>query len=257
MGRETGIAWTDSTFNGWIGCTEVSPGCDNCYAREVDAKFAVNGITHWGKGVARQVLSDKYWSQLGTWQRAAARENRLHKVFTFSMGDIMDDDAPEGQLQRLYDAINASPNLVFQFLTKRPHRYADRLPAEGFRHKNVWLGATMENQHFYDIRWPILHRVASALGLVSWVSYEPALGLITMRGHVAKPDWIVFGGETGKDDVRRPMDIGWAERISEECKEFDVAFFMKQMSARNPKKAAELIPVDMLIRDYPKEAPRD
>lgn len=32
MAEKTGIAWTDSTFNPWIGCTKVGPGCDNCYA---------------------------------------------------------------------------------------------------------------------------------------------------------------------------------------------------------------------------------
>lgn len=32
MAETTGISWTDSTFNPWIGCTKVGPGCDNCYA---------------------------------------------------------------------------------------------------------------------------------------------------------------------------------------------------------------------------------
>ena len=35
MGKKTGISWTDSTFNSHWGCVEVSPACDNCYAREV------------------------------------------------------------------------------------------------------------------------------------------------------------------------------------------------------------------------------
>ena len=32
MGEKTEIAWTDSTFNPWLGCQRVSPGCDNCLA---------------------------------------------------------------------------------------------------------------------------------------------------------------------------------------------------------------------------------
>ena len=32
MAEKTGISWTDSTFNPWIGCTKVGPGCDHCYA---------------------------------------------------------------------------------------------------------------------------------------------------------------------------------------------------------------------------------
>lgn len=26
------IAWTDHTFNPWIGCSPVSEGCEHCYA---------------------------------------------------------------------------------------------------------------------------------------------------------------------------------------------------------------------------------
>ena len=29
MSEKTEIAWCDSTFNPWIGCTEVGPGCDH------------------------------------------------------------------------------------------------------------------------------------------------------------------------------------------------------------------------------------
>jgi protein gp37 len=32
MGENSAIEWTDHTFNPWIGCTKVSPGCDRCYA---------------------------------------------------------------------------------------------------------------------------------------------------------------------------------------------------------------------------------
>ena len=32
------------------------------------------------------------------------------------------------------------------------------------------------------MRWPILHRIASAQGLISWIGYEPALGPLTMGG---------------------------------------------------------------------------
>lgn len=31
MGAKTGIEWTDHTFNPWIGCTKVSPGCGPGY----------------------------------------------------------------------------------------------------------------------------------------------------------------------------------------------------------------------------------
>lgn len=36
MAENSKIEWTDHTFNPWIGCTKVSPGCANCYACEQD-----------------------------------------------------------------------------------------------------------------------------------------------------------------------------------------------------------------------------
>lgn len=38
MAKNSGIQWTDHTFNPWRGCVEVSPGCDNCYARRQAAR---------------------------------------------------------------------------------------------------------------------------------------------------------------------------------------------------------------------------
>ena len=32
MGENSKIEWCDHTFNPWIGCQHVSPGCDHCYA---------------------------------------------------------------------------------------------------------------------------------------------------------------------------------------------------------------------------------
>ena len=32
MGENSKIAWTDHTFNPWVGCDKVGEGCDNCYA---------------------------------------------------------------------------------------------------------------------------------------------------------------------------------------------------------------------------------
>ena len=32
MAEKTNIEWCDATFNPWMGCTRVSPACDDCYA---------------------------------------------------------------------------------------------------------------------------------------------------------------------------------------------------------------------------------
>jgi len=45
MAEKTEIAWTDSTFNPWWGCSKVGPGCDHCYAEALDKR---TGGDHWG-----------------------------------------------------------------------------------------------------------------------------------------------------------------------------------------------------------------
>lgn len=255
MGVATGIAWTDSTFNPWHGCTKVSPGCDNCYAEVLDARW---GDPHWGKGVPRRVFADKHWNEPLKWNREAQAEGKQRKVFCASMADVMDDEAPSGQRERLWELIDKTPHLIWQLLTKRPHRYLRYLPKKGFAHQNVWLGASAENQTFYNVRWPILRSVAFDYGCTTFISYEPALGPLSMEatavtlppGRPSKfPDWIICGGESGNS--RRPMDVAWVEELRKEADHAEVAFFMKQMSARSPEEGAKLIPAHLLIREFP------
>lgn len=244
MGKETGISWTDATFNPWWGCTKVSPGCDHCYAETFDKRV---GGAHWGKGAPRRSFGEKHWNEPLKWNREA--EGKTHRVFCASMADVMDDEAPAGERERLWALIDATPNLTWQLLTKRPHRYARYLPATGFKHRNAWLGTTAENQQFYDARWPELERAAKMFDLTSFISYEPAIGSLSTHSSIFKPDWIIFGGESGAG--RRPMETIWAESIKRECEEFGIAFFMKQMSAQTPTKAKELIPASLLIHQFP------
>jgi protein gp37 len=245
MAEATNISWTDSTFNPWIGCTAVSEGCDHCYAEALDHRW---GGDHWGKGKQRRVTVDSYWTQPLKWDATAARLGITTKVFCASLADVMDDEAPKGQRERLWHLIDSTPNLIWQLLTKRPQRYDRHLPYR-FVHDNVWLGASTENQKNYDLRWPYLRNVAEDRGLTTFVSYEPAVGPLTLMNGTGVPDWLICGGESGHG--RREMDQKWAENIQKECREQSVKFFMKQMSAVNPNKGAALIPAHLLVRDFP------
>ncbi len=245
MGEHTSIAWTDRTFNPWWGCTKVSPGCDHCYAESWDARFAGN---HWGKGMARREFGDKHWNEPLRWNRLAEKAGAPLKVFCGSMCDVMDDEAPKGARERLWGIIDATPHLTWQLLTKRPQRYARYLP-HSFIHDNVWLGTSAENQHYYNLRWEALRLASDLYGLTTFISYEPALGPIVLGHTTLVPDWIIFGGESGAG--RRPMELAWARDLRAECEKTGTAFFMKQVSAHTPDEGAALIPVDMLIRQYP------
>lgn len=75
---ETKIEWTHGprgelgySFNGWIGCEKISPGCDNCYAAAQD-KFR-----HWtpeGWGGPRRRTSEANWKLPLRWNAAAAAQ---------------------------------------------------------------------------------------------------------------------------------------------------------------------------------------
>lgn len=245
MSKETGISWTHHTFNPWWGCTKVSPGCDHCYAETLDARW---GDPHWGKGVPRRVFGDKHWSEPLAWNAAAAKIGQCKLVFCASMADVMDDEAPDGQRERLWLLIDQTPNLIWQLLTKRPQRYVRYLP-ENFKHRNVWLGMSAEDQKSHDIRWPYLCDAAIRRGLKTFISYEPALGPLSIAREGWLPGWVICGGESGRE--RRPMEQKWAEDLHLQCKRSGVKFFMKQMSAATPAAGSALIPAHLLVREFP------
>jgi len=97
MGETTKIEWADHTFNPWIGCTKVSPACDNCYAAELmDTRY---GRAKWGAGEARVRTAPSNWQQPVKWNRIAARDGTRPFVFCASLADVFDNEVdPVGVL---------------------------------------------------------------------------------------------------------------------------------------------------------------
>jgi protein gp37 len=102
---------------------------------------------------------------------------------------------------------------------------------------NVWIGATAENQEWFDRRWRHLESIRA----IRFLSFEPMLGPIDVGD--ARPDWIICGGESGPQ--ARMMDPMWARDLRDQCTARGVKFFMKQMTKKRP------IPDDLLVREYP------
>lgn len=252
MGETTKIAWTDHTFNPWWGCQRVSPGCEHCYA-ETFAKRV--GLKVWGPQSERRFFGDKHWAEPLKWNRKAAAEGRRARVFCASMADVFEDRpelvAPRTQLVAL---IERTLHLDWLLLTKRPEnmrRLANDASQERWAvawPQNVWAGTTTEDQAHYDKRWPELAQVPAS---VRFISYEPALGPLTLRcafcggPHFDHPDsvgcnsdkpegwfpsWVIVGGESGPS--ARPFDAAWARETVDRCKAASVACFVKQMGSR-------------------------
>jgi len=237
MGENSAIEWTDHTFNPWIGCQKVSPGCDHCYAETLTNRY---GWTTWGPHGERKRTSPANWKKPLQWAKAAKAVGERHRVFCASLADVFDNQAPDGWRSDLFDLIERTPELDWLLLTKRPENIRKMLwpKWDNGLPRHIWIGTTCEDQRNYDRRWPILREVPAA---VRFISYEPAIGkLTTIWG---KPDWLICGGESGPG--ARDMDPSWAREARDQCQASGIAFFMKQMTRKAP------IPADLLIRRFP------
>lgn len=247
MAETTLIAWTDHTFNPWMGCTKVSEGCRNCYAETLTRNRM--GLTLWGPLAGRQITKGP-WANVGKWQREAAAGvpgilgRGQHLVFTGSLCDWAEDrpDLLEPRA-RMWDVIRSSPNLWFQMLTKRPQNIRRFLPDDwGDGYQNVWLGTSVEDMRV-AARADILRDIPA---VVRFLSYEPALGPLNdldLRGI----DWVIFGGESGPGF--RQADLQWARDMRANCEERGVAFFFKQSSAFHTERGIELD--GEVVRNFP------
>ncbi len=228
MAEFSKIEWTDHTFNPWTGCTNVSPGCDHCYA---EAWSKRSGHVKWGNN-PRKRTTDAYWKAPFMWQSKAdefsAKHGRRQRVFCASLADAFDNQAEKTWRSDLFDVIRQTRGLDWLLLTKRPQNIAKMLPPdwgnEGY--PNVWLGFTAEDQTRYDQRWKHLAAVPAA---VRFVSYEPAIGPLRLPDVGMQPDWLICGGESGHG--ARPMDPQWARDIIGDCELHGVAPFFKQWGA--------------------------
>jgi len=190
MSTETGIGWTDSTFNPWMGCTAVSPACDHCYAQTlVEGRFK---RAEWGPGKPRVRTSAANWKLPLQWEReheAFFREHgRNRRVFCASLADVFDNEVPGEWRSDLFNLIADTPHLTWQLLTKRignAHKMLDAWAASdgnigqrwtGF--PNLWLGITVCNQQEADRDIPKLLAVPAAK---RFLSIEPMLGAIDLE----------------------------------------------------------------------------
>ena len=226
MGKETGIAWTDHTFNAWHGCEKVSPACTNCYAEAQSIRF---GFQIWGKTAPRRFFGPKHWNEPHRWDIEAKVDGVRRRVFVNSMSDTFEDrrdlDRPREQL---WDLIDSCSGLDFLLLTKRPENILRMIPT-AWRTSgpvNVWYGTTVENQEQVERRIPELVKIPAR---IRFLSCEPLLGPLNLELALGfgAIHWVIAGGESGLHS--RPTMQTWIEKLRDDCSTTRVAFFLKQL----------------------------
>jgi protein gp37 len=289
MSQNSSIEWTEKTWNPIRGCSPVSPGCAHCYAESIARRFSgeampFEDVITDGRWNGRMKLLDHH---AGDPLTAPLRWKKPCRVFVNSMSDLFHENLPDEAIDRVFAVMALSPQHTFQILTKRAERMLrwfnetrngcsrqafvaketatiwETLPERErwrrFRNgahaagvwplPNVWLGVSVENQHFADERIPLLLRTPAA---VRFISAEPLLGPIDLTGGddplktwlrngitalrglltdewVPPLDWVIVGGESGPG--ARLFDYEWARSIIQQCKAATVPVFMKQVGA--------------------------
>ena len=227
MADNTGISWTDATWNPIRGCSKVSAGCKNCYAEKVAARFSGPGQPYEG------TVRDGRWNgQIRLVPDMLSRPlkwRRHRRIFVDSMSDLFHEGVPFEYVAAVFGVMAACPQHTFQVLTKRPERALEffewvqseweaermapaycrtstqtdivrgaailrdanvgiKVTTEPWPLPNVHLGVSVEDQATADARIPVLLQCPAA---VRFVSYEPALGPVDFYG----PGWFVDGPE--------------------------------------------------------------
>lgn len=154
MKAETLIEWTMMTGGPWMVCSEVSPGCMNCYAREllmsrleplIRKAYKAAGLEDWATRKvwgekAPRVMTKGFWKDARSTNAHAERKQK--RVFWFpSLIDWL-DEMPAGIIDQdgnwltreevfiqFLNTIYTTPFITWQLLTKRPELFRKRLAA--------------------------------------------------------------------------------------------------------------------------------
>lgn len=283
MSAGSKIEWTDATWSPVTGCDRVSAGCDNCYALTMAKRLKAMGQAKYQNDGDPRTSGPGFG--LTTHADALAipfKWRKPKRIFVNSMSDLFHDDVPSAFIAEVFAIMTLSPQHTFQVLTKRHARMRSLLGSDVFRAevarfaieraeaapgrpylpeeyvvtwgrswwplRNVWLGVSVEDQKWADIRIPALLETPAA---VRWLSCEPLLGPVQLPllntvdactcGHYGPHEptcglepgpawdqlhWVVVGGESGPG--ARPMDPEWVRSLRRQCERAGIPFFFKQ-----------------------------
>lgn len=264
---DTTIEWSQKVWNPVRGCDIYSDECKNCYAMRQAHRFAGSGGRY--EGLTKLTKAGPVWTgevriqpgQLG----APMQWKKGWRVFVNSMSDLFYGDeadrrraeqrgmpfkpVPTEFIRACFEVMASCPRHTFQILTKRPGRVPAVLDEMGLPAlSNVLIGCSVGHQKAADARITAM-RLVAGLGWRTWVSYEPALGMVDWKGWEFLR-WLVAGAESGYG--RRGFELAWFNAARTWCAANGVEFFMKQIvTAAGVKLPFDMFPLELQVREYP------
>jgi protein gp37 len=221
MSSKSDIEWTDATWNPVTGCTQISPGCDHCYALTFAERF---------RGVPGHPYEQGF--DLRLWEERLElplRWRRPRMVFVNSMSDLFHPSVPDEFIRAVFHVMGRADWHRFQVLTKRPRRMAQLAAELPPWPPNVWAGTSVELDRY---TWRANHCLRAVPAAVRFVSAEPLLGPLPSL-QLDHLQWVITGGESGPG--HRPIDPEWVRDLRDRCLAEGVAFFHKQWGGRTSK----------------------
>jgi protein gp37 len=216
MSASSKIEWTDATWNPVTGCTQVSPGCDNCYA----LRFA----ERW-RGTQGHYFEHGFDVTLRP--QMLGKPNEWHKprlIFVNSMSDLFHKDVPDDFIDLVFIQMETTDRHVYQLLTKRPERmrrYMKDRYGRAPSPRHIWIGTSVES-NAYAWRAQMLKEINAP---IRFLSVEPMLGPVD-KVYLDGIAWVIAGGESGPG--HRPLRVEWVRDLRDRCTAGNVAFFFKQ-----------------------------
>ena len=291
MSDNTKIEWSDATWNPVTGCDEVSAGCDHCYGKTFAERWRGTRGHYFENGFDVQLRPDKLTLPL-KWRKPkrvfvnsmsdlfhkAVPDDYIARVFAVMaatpqhtyqpltkrharMRSFLKDECrcgsghpPGAHLMSLmsWAATKHNPDWI-PGLHHDAVNEATRGMTWGKVLPNVWLGVSVEHQHWADIRVPALldtparvrflscEPLLGPVGLSLWLDTPPACGCGVapdgapgaegcsagcMAPEPSGLDWVIVGGESGRG--ARPMHPAWARQLRDQCVIAGVPFLYKQ-----------------------------
>lgn len=225
MATNSGIEWTDATWNPVTGCTKVSPGCKNCYAARMANRLHAMGQANYANGF--QLTMQPHMLDLPLSWKTPKR------IFVNSMSDLFHKDVSLPYIQSIFDVMLRAPWHQFQVLTKRSERLLELSDKLDWA-QHIWMGVSVETVK-YSYR---IDHLRDSGAEVKFLSLEPLLGPLPnldLRGI----DWVIAGGESGP--YSRDVDVDWIINIRDQCLAANVPFFFKQWGGVRKKTTGRIL----------------